>query len=69
MTQYITRANDMLDLICFRFYGESQDYTEAVREVNPQLAEYGPVLPSGVVIALPALSEIAVQQHIIRLWN
>ncbi len=69
MTEYMTRAGDMLDAICFEYYGESRDYTEAVREANPSLADYGPVLPEGVVIGLPDLPELAIQQATIRLWD
>ena len=69
MIEYVTRAGDMLDQICFRYYGESRDYTEAVRAANPDLAHFGPVLPNGVVIGLPDFPELANQQTTIRLWN
>lgn len=59
----------MLDAICFRYYGESKDYTETVRDANPHLANYGPVLPNGVVVQLPDLDNIAIQQQTIRLWH
>ncbi len=69
MIDYITREGDMLDLICFRYYGESRDYTEAVRAVNPDLAKYGPILPNGVLVQLPELPELNIQQTTIRLWD
>ncbi len=69
MIRYVTKEGDMLDHICFQYYGESRDYTEAVRDVNPALANYGPVLPFGLTITLPDLSSLATQQNTIRLWN
>lgn len=69
MATYITRANDMLDAICFQFYGESRRFTEAVREVNPDLSHFGPLLPAGVSIELPALDTLSIQPNTIRLWD
>lgn len=69
MIDYITREGDSLDLICFRYYGESRDYTEAVRAANPDLTAYGPILPNGVVVQLPDFPELDIQQSTIRLWS
>lgn len=69
MVIYRTRANDMLDAICFEYYGESQGYTEAVREANPDLAQFGPVLPAGLSIELPDLEDLKIQPDTIRLWD
>ncbi len=69
MTEYTTREGDTLDYICFRFYGDSKAYAEAVRESNPQLSDVGPVLPTGITITLPHLNDITVQQQSIRLWD
>lgn len=69
MAIYITRANDMLDAICFTYYGESRNYTEAVREANPALSAFGPLLPAGVSIDLPNLDELNIQPDTIRLWD
>ena len=69
MIQYTTRSGDMLDAICYRVYGSSQRYTEAVRDANPQLSDYGPVLPEGLSIQLPDLTTLTRQQNTIRLWD
>lgn len=69
MAIYITRANDMLDAICFKYYDESRDYTEAVREANPALSAFGPLLPAGVSIDLPDLNALKIQPDTIRLWD
>ncbi|MEP9011522.1 phage tail protein [Enterobacter sp. JMULE2] len=49
---YTTRAGDMLDEICWRFYGAEQEMI-AVLEANPGLAELGDVYPAGIKITLP----------------
>lgn len=69
MAQYRTRDGDMLDVICKAWYGESSRYTEAVFENNPDLAELGDVLPSGVIIELPDFSDLSVKPGAIRLWD
>ena len=53
-TTYTTREQDILDDVVWRFYG-SQDnsLTEAVLEANRGLAEYGPELPTGLLITMP----------------
>jgi phage tail protein X len=57
MAQYLTREGDMLDRICWKFYGRQSGAVEAVMEANPHLADRGPLLPAGIVIELPALAE------------
>ncbi|PPK72691.1 phage tail protein X [Methylobacter tundripaludum] len=68
MTQYRTKTGDMIDAICHRYYGGSPGAVELVYEVNRNLADHGPVLPSGVVIDLP---EIPVSETVktIKLWD
>jgi phage tail protein X len=69
MAVYLTKANDMLDAICFQYYGESRDYTEVVREANPDLTSLGPLLPAGIQIELPSLDDVMIQPDTIRLWD
>lgn len=57
MAQYLTREGDMVDRICWKFYGRQSGAVEAVLEANPQLADHGPLLPAGLVIDLPTLAE------------
>lgn len=53
---YETRAGDTLDYICHLHYGSTSGrQVELVMEVNPGLADRGPVLPAGVRIALPKI--------------
>lgn len=53
---YTTRADDRLDLICWRWYGTLAGTVERVLAVNPGLADRDPArLPSGVTIIMPPL--------------
>ena len=51
---YRSQAGDVLDHICWRHYGREAPVA-AVLAANPGLAAHGPVLPAGIVIALPPL--------------
>lgn len=50
---YRSKQGDVLDAICFEHYGR-EGLTEFVLHVNHGLASYGSILPSGVLIELPA---------------
>jgi len=65
---YRTKRGDMLDAICFKFYGRS-DGIVAVLNANPRLAEHGSVLPVGLVIVLPVLATPAAPTKAVRLWD
>lgn len=70
MTDYVTSEGDMLDAVCWGYYGRSAGVTEVVLEYNPGLAEYGAVYPAGIVIRLPAIAEPSDQTTIpVRLWD
>lgn len=54
MQLYRTKTHDVLDAIISVAYGQCNDaMLAAVYAVNEGLAEYGAVLPAGVLIALP----------------
>lgn len=57
----------MIDLICKRYYGETPHSVEAVLDINRGLADYGPILPAGIVIDLP--DPEPVEAPAIRLWD
>ena len=68
--KYTTRAGDTVDYICWRHYGsERGGTTEAVLAANIGLADRGPVLPAGVPVVLPALSQRAARAKTIELWD
>ena len=68
--QYRTKNNDILDRICFLHYGIS-GVVQKVLESNPHLADYGPVLPSGLLITLPDIDVKADKsaKKTVSLWD
>lgn len=65
---YRTKDGDVLDALCHTHYGARAGATEAVLAVNPGLAAFGPVYPSGVLIQFPDLPTAPVVAAI-RLWD
>lgn len=57
MATYTTTGGEVIDEIAWRHYGRQIGTAEAVLDVNPGLADLGPVLPPGVTITLPDLAE------------
>ncbi len=64
---YQTREGDMVDDICWRYY-ERVDVVIDVLDANPGLAEYGAILPKGIMILLPEI-EIGEAIESIGLWD
>ncbi|AVJ23961.1 MULTISPECIES: tail protein X [Pseudomonas] len=64
-----TNQNDTVDALCWRFYGRTAGVTEAVLEANPGLADYGPILPHGLVVNMPEAQTSAPQRQMVQLWN
>lgn len=52
---YLTIDGDVLDKICWLFYGKREKVTEAVIAANPIVLEYGTVMPAGIILVLPPL--------------
>lgn len=69
MKTYVTKQNDMLDLICFRHYGGRQGVTERVLAYNFGLCTYPPVLPAGLTITLPDIPATSTPANTITLWD
>lgn len=69
--QYRTSEKDMLDRICWIYYGQQSGAIEAVLEANRTvaLADYGPILPSGVLITLPDLTSAEALIATVSLWD
>lgn len=68
MTHYHTQDGDVLDAICWKYYGRQAGAVEAVLEANMHLAAIGEVLPAGLVIVLPELEAPALPTTV-RLWD
>lgn len=62
---------DTLDALCWRHLGRTQGVVEATLELNPGLAELGPVLPVGtwVELALPAQVTATTRRSTVNLWD
>ncbi len=67
MMYYKTKENDMLDLICWNYYGFSSEAVEIVLRANPGLAEYKS-LPAGLIIKLPVIQK-ETQKQVVNLWD
>ncbi|SHF00579.1 P2-like prophage tail protein X [Modicisalibacter ilicicola DSM 19980] len=68
----IVRAHqhDTVDAICHRTFGRIAGLVEQVLELNPGLAEFGPVLPQGTPVALPdAVSQQPRRTRSVQLWD
>jgi phage tail protein X len=46
-------AGDTVDALCWRHLRRTRDVVEQTYEMNPGLADIGPVLPGGQVVILP----------------
>lgn len=69
MDVYVTAEGDMVDLIAYRYYGQHGRNAEAIFAENPGLAARGPVLPAGVPVRLPRITQQIVQKPFRRLWD
>jgi phage tail protein X len=68
LTQYRTKDGDMLDAICYKFYGRQAKAVEIVYEANRGLADVGPVFQAGLIIELPEIPAVDTVAAI-RLWD
>ena len=66
---YICRDGDTLDWICWKYYGRQSAAVEAVLEVNPGLADRGPIYSAGQKILLPELPVATDTETTVRLWD
>ncbi len=60
---------DSVDKLCFRYLGATADITEQVIEVNPHLADLGPILPNDTLVLLLVQQVAPVQTNMIQLWD
>lgn len=59
---------DTIDRICQRYYGYTSGVTESVMQANPELADFGPVLPMGTKVLMPPVEERSTKTTI-QLWD
>lgn len=67
-TTYVTSDGDMVDEIAYATYGSSSGAVEAIYAANPGLADYGPILGSGITITLPDLTAAQKSERKVQLW-
>ncbi len=66
--RYQTKRGDVLDAICYQHYGYHEGTVEAALEANPELCGQPLILPAGLTIELPTLSD-PVQADTLKLWT
>ncbi|WP_414500062.1 MULTISPECIES: tail protein X [unclassified Zymobacter] len=66
-----TRAGDTVNALLYRETGRSDDDAEeALWALNLGLAEYGPILPAGVIVRLPVLeARDAEVRQAVTVWD
>ncbi len=69
MASHRAVQGDTVDAICWRHYGRTAGVVEQVLEANPGLADLGPVIPNGTLIALPDAAVQAEQRQLVNLWD
>jgi phage tail protein X len=68
MITYVTKDGDVLDAICWKYYGSTTGVVEKVLEANRHLAELGSIFAAGVKIILPDLTQEE-ETESVKLWS
>jgi phage tail protein X len=68
MIIYVTKDGDVLDAICFQYYGSTTGVVEKVLEANRHIADIGAIFEAGVKITLPDLDQEEATESI-KLWS
>lgn len=64
------RQGDTLDLLCWRHLGTTTAVVEQAYDLNPGLADAGPVLAEGQIVILPdAPAAAAPLRETVNLWD
>ena len=66
---YVTREDDVLDLICLKYYQSTDGTVEAVLAANPHSASVGPYLPAGITLIMPNLATPNSVVRTVSLWD
>lgn len=64
-----TQKGDTVDELCWRQYGRTAGMVEKVLELNPGLADAGPVLPNGLEVEMPAPPATTPTTPLLQLWD
>ena len=69
MAQYSTKDGDILDEIAYRYYGNTNNkVVESIIEANFGITDYPAILPAGVLIELPEVTQSTEKQKV-KLWD
>jgi phage tail protein X len=68
MITYTTKDGDVLDFICWKYYGKTLGILEKVLGANRHLAELGSIFRAGVKIILPDLTQEE-ETESVKLWS
>lgn len=68
MITYVTKDGDVLDAICWKYYGNTTGVVEKVLQANRHLAELGAIFSAGVKIVLPDLAQEE-ETESVKLWS
>ncbi len=68
MITYVTKDGDVLDAICWKYYGSTSGTVEKVLEANRHLAELDSIFEVGVKIILPDLAPEE-EAESVKLWS
>lgn len=68
--QVRAQQGDTLDLLCWRYLGQTGGVVEAALELNPDIAAFGPILPHGHLVTLPDQGGATSKQNqTVQLWD
>lgn len=68
MITYTTKDGDVLDSICWKYYGSTSGTVEKVLEANRHLANLPAIFTAGVKIILPDLTPEEDSESV-KLWS
>lgn len=68
MIIYVTKDGDVLDAICWEYYGSTTGIVEKVLEANRHIADMGAIFEAGVKITLPDLDQEEATESV-KLWS
>lgn len=70
----VAQDGETLDAVCWRVLGRTAGVSEQAYDLNPGLADLGPLLPGGTRIVLPDIASPAaapapVRRETVKLWD
>lgn len=64
------QQGDTVDALCYRHLGSTAGMVEQTYQLNPGLADLGPILPLGTALTLPEVADDAAPADTtIQLWD